>query len=161
MRFVVPAIAALLASACAAPASTPANPASPASAPARTGGHGPAAATLTVDDIQKAGAKQLTPDETRALVQSATWEGVAPSGSRFKMTQTVNGRWTGVVDTRGGMKTVGGTWQIDAEGRNCTINQSLNETVPTCTYYFRNGDVIYVTRDNQPGASVEKRTFLK
>jgi hypothetical protein len=121
----------------------------------------------TIGELLAAGGKQLTKDETKAMLSGATVTGPTATGgetqAEYKTSGSVSGYMTNPTGTRGGIV---GTWTVDDTGQLCRdIELRFRESrqIKDCFPVFRLGEQIYfpATSSSEPSVAILKRTVTR
>lgn len=117
-------------------------------------------AGLTVGELLKRGAKQLTSSQIKQLASGATFEGTGAS-NRWRAQQASDGTLRGTsVEKDGRQSQFSGRWWIDNDERLCMVNETIGGGTD-CTYLYVLEGQYYAASSNVREAPVMTRTVTR
>ena len=117
-------------------------------------------AGLTVGELLKRGAKQLTSSQINQLANGSTFEGMGAS-NRWRAQQASDGTIRGTsVEKDGRQSQFSGKWWVDNAERLCMSNETMGGG-PDCTYLYVLEGQYYAATLNTREAPVMTRTVTR
>lgn len=117
-------------------------------------------AGLTVGELLKRGAKQLTSAQIQQLASGSTFEGMGAT-NRWRAQQASDGTLRGTSIEKDGRQTqFSGKWWVDNAERLCMVNESMGAG-PDCTYLYGLEGQFYAATSNSRDAPVLTRTITR
>jgi hypothetical protein len=117
-------------------------------------------AGLTVGELLKRGAKQLTSSQITQLASGSTFEGMG-AANRWRAQQAGDGTLRGTsIEKDGRQSQFSGRWWVDNAERLCMVNETMGAG-PDCTYLFSLEGQIYAASTNAREAPVTTRTVTR
>ena len=121
-------------------------------------------AQSSVGELTQQGGKKLSKEELQQLhAGGVTYKGALQSGGTFSEQHKTDGSVSGNAQTARGSSGLVGTWNINDEGRLCTVVTVLasGNKLDSCRFVWKQGDKYFSSDGDAPGTTLLSRQFEK